>query len=140
MSRMTAAQVIAAGEYLEPDFDPASLTVNQLLGVFGYHSINFPVPYTKPPLVQLFNDEIKTNAAKLKKERARKESSIASDSGITDGVTGKPLTERVRERLAWIDTRRSDNASLLGSGSPKVFQTSIPRSHGGGTSRGASTT
>ena len=137
---MTAAQVVAAGEYLESDFDPASLTVNQLLGVFGYHNINFPAPYTKPKLVQLFNDEIKTNAVKLKKERARKDSSIPSDNGITDGVTGRPLTEKVRERSAWVDMRRSDNTLILGSTCSKVFQATISRSHGGGTGRTASTT
>ncbi|EIN07405.1 hypothetical protein PUNSTDRAFT_70746 [Punctularia strigosozonata HHB-11173 SS5] len=93
MSRLTAAQVIALGEYLDPDFDPASLTVSQLLGVFGYHNIPFPQPYTKPKLVQLFNDQIKANATKLKKQRIKKENSLASDEGITDGVTGKPLSQ-----------------------------------------------
>ncbi|EMD38525.1 hypothetical protein CERSUDRAFT_94053 [Gelatoporia subvermispora B] len=93
MSRMTAAQVIAVGEYLEPDFDPASLTVPQLLGVFGFHNINYPTPYTKGKLVQLFNDEIKTRADKFKKERSKRESSQASDDGITDGHTGRPLNE-----------------------------------------------
>jgi hypothetical protein len=45
MSRsMTAAQIIALGEYLDPDFDPSSLTVNQLLGVFGFHNIRYPTP------------------------------------------------------------------------------------------------
>jgi hypothetical protein len=99
MSRgMTAAQIVATGDYLHPDFDPNSLTINQLLGVFGYHSINFPSPYTKGKLVTLFNDEIKAKATKLKKDRAKKDASLASDEGITDGVTGKPLTEKVR---AW---------------------------------------
>lgn len=101
MSRLTAAQVIAVGEYLDPDFDPASLTVSQLLGVFGYHNIPFPQPYTKPKLVQLFNDQIKANATKLKKQRIKKENSQASDEGITDGVTGKPLSQP-KVRLGWM--------------------------------------
>jgi hypothetical protein len=90
-SRLTAAQVIGLGEYLNSDFDPASLTVSQLLGVLGYHNINFPTPYSKPKLIQLFNEEIKPKAAKFKRERIRKEQSIASDDGITDGITGKPI-------------------------------------------------
>lgn len=94
MSRsLTAAQVIALGEYLDPDFDPSSLTVNQLLGVFGFHNIRYPTPYTKPKLVQLFNDEIKPKMRLLKKDRVKKENSIASDNGIKDGATGRYLNE-----------------------------------------------
>ena len=94
MSRsMTAAQVIALGEYLDPDFDPSSLTVNQLLGVFGFHNIRYPSPYTKPKLVQLFNDEIKPKMKQLKKDRVKKETSMATDDGIKDGVTGRYLNE-----------------------------------------------
>ena len=84
MSRLTAAQVIALGEYLEPDFDPSSLTIAQLLGVFGYHNVNYPSQYTKPKLVQLFNDEIKTNASKLRRQRIKRENSQASDDGKPD--------------------------------------------------------
>ena len=94
MSRsLTAAQVISLGEYLDPDFDPSSLTVNQLLGVFGFHNIRYPTPYTKPKLVQLFNDEIKPKTRQLKKDKVKKENSIASDNGIKDGVTGRYLNE-----------------------------------------------
>ena len=94
MSRsMTAAQIITHGEYLEPDFDPSTLTVNQLLGVFGFHNIRYPTPYTKPKLVQLFNDEIKPKIKQFKKERVKKENSIASDDGIKDAMTGRYLNE-----------------------------------------------
>lgn len=94
MSRsLTAAQVIALGEYLDPDFDPSSLTVNQLLGVFGFHNVRYPTPYTKPKLVQLFNDEIKAKTRQLKKDRVKKENSLASDDGIKDGITGRYLNE-----------------------------------------------
>ncbi|KAF8636578.1 hypothetical protein AX17_003389 [Amanita inopinata Kibby_2008] len=92
MSRLTTAQVIGLGEYLEPDFDPASLTVSQLLGILGYHNVKYPTPYSKPKLIQIFNDEVKTRSTKFKKERLKKENSQASDEGIKDGLTGKPLT------------------------------------------------
>ncbi|KAG1827337.1 Man1-Src1p-C-terminal domain-containing protein [Suillus subaureus] len=99
MSRaMTAAQVIGLGEYLNSEFDPATLTVAQLLGVLGYHNIRFPTPYTKPKLVQLFLDEVKPKAAKFKKDRLKKENSTASDDGITDGITGKPLSGATKPR------------------------------------------
>lgn len=93
MSRLTAAQVISLGEYLEPTFDPASLTVAQLLGIFGFHNVNYPSQYTKGKLVQLFNEEIKPKANKFKRQRLKRENSNASDDGITDGLTGRPLSE-----------------------------------------------
>ncbi|KAG6911498.1 hypothetical protein DXG01_014572 [Tephrocybe rancida] len=107
MSRLTSAQVIALGEYLEPTFDPASLTVSQLLGVLGYHNIRYPTPYSKPKLAVIFNEEIKAKAANLKKERVKKENSIASDDGIVDGATGQPLrkenvTRRASRRLSHV--------------------------------------
>lgn len=92
MSRLTSAQVIALGDYLKPDFEPATLTVPQLLGVFGYHNVRYPSPYTKAKLIQTFNQEIKPNASKFRREKLRKENSQASDDGIVDGVTGLPLT------------------------------------------------
>ncbi|KAK7467115.1 inner nuclear membrane protein enriched at telomere/subtelomere region [Stygiomarasmius scandens] len=91
-TRLTAAQLVAQGGYLEPDFEPSSLTVSQLLGILGYHNIVYPTPYTKPKLVQVFNDEIKKRASKLKKERMKKENSIASDEGIKDGITGELIS------------------------------------------------
>ncbi len=94
MSRLTAAQIIGLGEYLKPEFEPSTLTVSQLLGVLGYHNIPYPQPYTKPKLIQTFNEEIKANAKKLTKERLKKENSIASDDGITDGITGEPVGGR----------------------------------------------
>ena len=93
MSRLTSAQVISLGEYLKPDFESSSLTVSQLLGVLGYHNVRYSTPYTKAKLVQLFNSEIKSKASQFKKERLKKENSIASDDGITDGLTGEPLNK-----------------------------------------------
>lgn len=90
-NRLTSAQIIALGNYLRPDFDPSTLTVSQLLGVLGYHNIIYPTPYSKLKLIQCFEEEIKHKANTLRKERLEKANSIASDDGITDGLTGKPL-------------------------------------------------
>ena len=98
MSRLTTAQIIELGDYLKPDFDPSSLTVSQLLGVFGYHNVMYPAPYTKSKLVQLFNDQIKSKATQLKKERLSRQNSQASDDGIMDGLTGRPLNESRKVR------------------------------------------
>lgn len=92
MSRsLTATQIIAQGDYLNNDFDSNTLTVSQLLGVLTHHQIRYPTPYTKAKLVQTFLDEIKPKVAKLRKERLKRENSLASDDGITDGLTGQPL-------------------------------------------------
>lgn len=96
MSRLTATQIIAQGDYLGPDFDPLTLTVSQLLGVLSYHDIPYPTPFSKPKLVALFNKEIKPKSGKLKRERLKKENSIASDDGIKDGVTGELIGRKVR--------------------------------------------
>uniref|UniRef100_A0A8H7Y3D3 Man1/Src1 C-terminal domain-containing protein n=1 Tax=Psilocybe cubensis TaxID=181762 RepID=A0A8H7Y3D3_PSICU len=149
MSRLTSAQVISLGDYLEPDFDPASLTVSQLLGVLGYHNIAYPTPYTKPKLIQVFNNEVKTRAKKFKKERIKKENSIASEEGITDGITGQPLAgrsklpapvaRRTSRRLSQIPKdedssptrpeppkrRRSSAQPVLGGSSKRVAQSQV---------------
>jgi hypothetical protein len=130
MSRgLTAAQIVAAGDYLTADFDPGSLTVNQLLGVFGYHNITFPGNYTKPKLVDLFNDAIKANATKLRRERVNKANSIASDEGITNGHTGELLRQKVR--LSHRAGNRALRASFPGaSGCKAHFASAVTRTHG----------
>jgi hypothetical protein len=92
-SKLTTTDVINAGDYLEPDFDPASLTVPVLLGVLGYHNIPYPTPHTKPKLVKVFNDEIKTKLPALKAEHLKRTNSFPSDDGIVDGITGQPLRQ-----------------------------------------------
>ncbi|KAF8797989.1 hypothetical protein BYT27DRAFT_7203679 [Phlegmacium glaucopus] len=123
MSRLTSAQVISLGEYLGPDFDPNSLTVSQLLGVLGYHNVRYPTPYTKTKLVQLFNTEIKSRASKFKKERLKKENSIASDDGITDGLTGEPLNKGKAKALGPVPRRSSRRLSQV----PSTAETSPTR-------------
>ncbi|KAH9946183.1 Man1-Src1p-C-terminal domain-containing protein [Epithele typhae] len=85
MSRgLTSTQVIELGDYLKPDFDPSTLTISQLRGVLSFHNISFPSSQAKAKLVQVFNEE----------ERIKRENSGASDDGITDGVTGKPISKQ----------------------------------------------
>ncbi|KAJ8078740.1 inner nuclear membrane protein enriched at telomere/subtelomere region [Marasmius tenuissimus] len=110
MSRLTAAQVISLGEYLEPDFEPSTLTISQLLGILGYHNIVYPTPYSKAKLVQVFNDEVKRKASRLKKDRIKKANSIASDEGITDGITGEPLNRRKNTTTVRRSSRRLSKA------------------------------
>ncbi|KAF8894580.1 Man1-Src1p-C-terminal domain-containing protein [Infundibulicybe gibba] len=112
MSRLTSAQIITLGQYLEPDFNPASLTVSQLLGVLGYHNIKYPTPYSKPKLVQLFNEQITSKATSWKRERLKKQNSIPSDDGITDGLTGQPLSGPSQTSTARRSSRRLSRAPV----------------------------
>ncbi|KAH6918620.1 Man1-Src1p-C-terminal domain-containing protein [Coprinopsis sp. MPI-PUGE-AT-0042] len=112
MSRLTATQVINVGEYLEPTFDPSTLTISQLLGILGYHNIQYPTPYSKAKLVQVFNDEVKTRSTKLKKDRLKRQNSSPSDDGIVDGHTGK-LIAPTKQPTARRSTRRSSQAPVV---------------------------
>lgn len=119
MSRLTSAQVISLGDYLEPDFEPSSLTVSQLLGVLGYHNVVYPSPYSKPKLIALFNTEIKPNASKFRKQRIKADASIASDDGITDGHTGEPLRKvRVSDLAATRDPHVCAQSRLWSAAHP----------------------
>ncbi|KAF8163267.1 Man1-Src1p-C-terminal domain-containing protein [Crassisporium funariophilum] len=124
MSRLTSAQVISLGEYLEPEFDPTSLTVSQLLGVLGFHNIRYPTPYTKVKLVQVFNAEVKTRTTKYKKDRLKTENSVASEDGITDGHTGQPLGNKGKTKAPAPVSRRSSRRL---SQAPNIEETSPTR-------------
>lgn len=93
MSRLTSTQVIERGDYLDPGFDPSSLTMPHLLSILTLHAVKYPTPYNKSKLVQVFNDEIKPRAGQFKKERLKMENSVASSQGITDGITGQSMTD-----------------------------------------------
>ncbi|KAI0748041.1 Man1-Src1p-C-terminal domain-containing protein [Daedaleopsis nitida] len=119
MSRLNTTQVIALGDYLKPDFNPASLTVGQLLGLLAYHDVQYPTRYTKPILIDLFNAEIKPKAKKLNRERIKRENSQASQDGITDGMTGKPLNEKEKEKNVRRSRRLSKTPAPEGQSEPE---------------------
>lgn len=93
MSRLTSTEVINRGEYLEPDFDPMSLTVPHLLSILTLHAVKYPTPHNKSKLVQAFNEDIRPRVEQLKKERLKREGSIASSHGIKDGITGESMSD-----------------------------------------------
>lgn len=92
MSKLTSTQIIERGEYLERDFDANTLTVPHLLSILTLHNIRYPTPYSKAKLVETFDKEIKPRASRLKNERMKRETSIASSHGITDGLTGESMS------------------------------------------------
>lgn len=106
MSRPTTSQIIAHGDYLQPHFDPATLTIPHLLGILSYHQINYPTQYNKAKLVTVFNEEIKGKGALLRGQRLDRQQTAASDDGIFDGVSGLPIGSEnsVRSRLHSLTT------------------------------------
>ncbi|KIY50896.1 hypothetical protein FISHEDRAFT_38542 [Fistulina hepatica ATCC 64428] len=88
---LSTLDVIADGRYIEDGFDPHLLTIPQLLGIFGYHDLRYPVPYTKGKLVDFYNEEFRPLVKQFRKERRRKNAGPPSDNGIINGLTGEPL-------------------------------------------------
>nr|POE51160.1 inner nuclear membrane protein src1 [Quercus suber] len=68
-------------EYLEPGFDPASLTVPRLRSVLVAHSVNYPSSAKKPQLIELFNQHVLSQATKIRAANARVK---RSSMGIVD--------------------------------------------------------
>jgi hypothetical protein len=68
-------------EYLEPGFEPTSLTVPRLRSIFVTHDISYPANAKKSQLVQIFEDEVKPRAKKILSTRAR---ARRTSRGITD--------------------------------------------------------
>lgn len=91
MSRLSASEVINRGDYLQPDFEPSTLTIPHLLSVLTYHGIKYPSPHTKGKLIEVFNAEIRPRSAQLLKERQVREKKKPSHEGIFDGHTGRAI-------------------------------------------------
>ncbi|KAL5511829.1 SRC1 [Sanghuangporus vaninii] len=94
MSRPTTSQIIGKGDYLQPDFNPKTLTIPHLIGIFAYHQIPYPPQHNKAKLVEIFDEEIKKNYVKLRKEWQERQDTLASEEGIVNGVTGSPVQKQ----------------------------------------------
>lgn len=88
MPRATTSEIIDQGDYLDPEFDPSTLTIAQLLGVLQYHNVAFPIPQSKTKLVNTFNTSVKPQAAELSRLRQTELRKTPSYEGIIDGTTG----------------------------------------------------
>ena len=71
--QLRAQHQIAMDEqaYLEPDFDPSTFTVPQLRSVLVAHSVNYPSSAKKAELINLFNENVVSQAKKLRAASAR---------------------------------------------------------------------
>lgn len=67
--------------YLEPGFDPTSLTIPRLRSILLAHNVNYPASAKKSQLVDLFNQNVAPQAKKIKSESLRVK---RSSRGIVD--------------------------------------------------------
>jgi Man1-Src1p-C-terminal domain/HeH/LEM domain len=67
--------------YLQPGFDPASLTVPKLRNLLLEHNVNYPSSAKKTQLIELFNQSIAPKAKRILAQRARTKPSA---KGIVD--------------------------------------------------------
>lgn len=57
--------------YLQPDFDPAALTMPRLRSILVAHNVNYPSSAKKGQLVDLFNEHVLPQARKIRSANAR---------------------------------------------------------------------
>ena len=57
--------------YLEPDFDPSSLTIPRLRSILVAHGVDYPASSKKAQLIDIFNDNVLPQARRLRAANAR---------------------------------------------------------------------
>lgn len=68
-------------DYLQPDFDPASVTMPRLRSILVSHNVPYPATAKKAQLVEIFNENVTPQAKKILDRRARAK---RSSMGITN--------------------------------------------------------
>lgn len=68
-------------DYLQPDFDPASVTMPRLRSILVSHNVSYPATAKKAQLVEIFNENVAPQAKKILDRRARAK---RSSMGITN--------------------------------------------------------
>ncbi|CAK7264733.1 inner nuclear membrane protein enriched at telomere/subtelomere region [Sporothrix epigloea] len=68
-------------DYLQPGFDPGSLTIPRLRSILVTYNVHYPSNAKKPELVEMFNEHVVPQAKKILARRARAK---RSSMGIVD--------------------------------------------------------
>lgn len=76
-------------DYLEPSFDPSSLTVPKLRSILLQYGVTYPSSAKKPQLIELFNQHVALQAAKILKSQSRTK---RSTRGIQDVPSSQAST------------------------------------------------
>ncbi|KAL2263759.1 hypothetical protein VTK26DRAFT_5286 [Humicola hyalothermophila] len=86
-------------DYLQPDFDPWSLTVPRLRSILVTHNIHYPSQAKKPQLIEIFNDHVVPQSKKILAARARAKRSSRGIVDADDQSTTSTDYEKEREVL-----------------------------------------
>ena len=106
-------------EYLQPSFNPNTITVPRLRNIFMTHEIQYPPSAKKPELVEIFNQELKPKAKKL---LAARDHVRRTSRGITDMSSSQGST---------VNGGLDDGSSML---APPTHQSRKPKISGHETS------
>lgn len=68
-------------DYLQPDFDPTSVTIPRLRSILVSHNIQYPATAKKAQLIEIFNENVVPQAKRILDRRARAK---RSSMGITN--------------------------------------------------------
>lgn len=73
-------------DYLQPGFEPSSLTVPRLRSILVAHAIPYPSGAKKPQLIEIFTDNVVPQAPKILAQKARAK---RTSRGITDAESSQ---------------------------------------------------
>ncbi|PNS16107.1 hypothetical protein CAC42_4508 [Sphaceloma murrayae] len=102
-------------EYLQPDFDPSTLTVPKLRSILVTHDVAYPSSAKKPDLIALFKANVAVQAKKLRDAQNRTKRSSKGIVSVSPGgnAIDKTATSVGEDDLAPLETpaRRSSRRS-----------------------------
>jgi hypothetical protein len=108
-------------DYLQPDFDPQTVTMPQLRSILVTHNVQYPGTAKKQKLVDLFTQEVAPQAKKILAQRARAKRSskgiVDAGSQETDGfnqdLMPPPSTKRSKSPRKPSNRIKTEDAELL---------------------------
>lgn len=75
-------------DYLQPGFEPKSLTMPRLRSILVAHNVSYPASAKKAQLIEIFNENVLPQARKILAQRAKAK---RSSKGIVDADAGQTL-------------------------------------------------
>ncbi|KAI0195931.1 Man1-Src1p-C-terminal domain-containing protein [Astrocystis sublimbata] len=88
-------------DYLQPGFDPKSLTIPRLRSILVAHNVTYPSTAKKAQLVELFHEKVVPQSKKILDARARaKRSSLGIFDADSDSVSSSSIPLNEHDTLA----------------------------------------
>lgn len=102
--------------YLQKDFDPHTLKVNQLKKIFIFHDIYFPTSAKKAQLIEIFEQQVTPNSNKLMKQL--KADNTASVNPIEDATAAFDENQESHKNTKSKHNKKSNSSSKNKSTTP----------------------